>query len=150
MVIRRHSRRHNLLLVAISSSAALFVLVVLAEAVVRYRERHRASVPGSMPSLFYPHARLQRAMVRNFDYFGWVKVNSAGFRGPEVAEPKPEGVVRIMAVGGSVTFDFQVSGDDKAWPARLEHYLDRFNSRPRVEVINAGVGGYRVLDNCDT
>ena len=100
-----------------------------------------------MPFLFYPHARLGLAMVRNSDYFGWVHVNGAGFRGPEMADRKPEGVVRIISVGGSTTFDFQVTGDEKAWPARLEHYLGQYNSKSRAEVINAGVGGYRVIDN---
>src|SRR5437660_5953581 len=37
---------------------------------------------------------------------GFATTNSLGFRGPEVAFPKPRGRVRVVAVGDSVTFGF--------------------------------------------
>jgi lysophospholipase L1-like esterase len=97
--------------------------------------------------LFYRHARLGHALVRSYDYFGWVHVNAHGFRGAEVVEGKRPGVTRIMAVGGSTTFDSFVSGDERAWPARLAFWLHQLAPEQPIEVINAGVPGYRVIDD---
>lgn len=61
--------------------ATLITLVVAAlagEAAMRYRERHRATLGGVMPLLYYRHARLGHALVRDFDYFGWVHVHREG------------------------------------------------------------------------
>ena len=129
----------------LSLTVALGLAGGIGEWLVRYRERHRSSIPGTMPLLYYRHSNLGYALVRNSDYFGWVHVNSQGFRGPEVTLEKPAGVTRIMAVGGSTTFDSDVTGDHKAWPARLAVHLAELFPKRRFEVINAGVPGYRAL-----
>jgi lysophospholipase L1-like esterase len=100
-----------------------------------------------MPFLYYRHARLRHALVRNTHYYGWVRVDGQGFRGREVSPRAPAEVERIMVVGGSTTFDGEVTSDDRAWPARLEFRLHAEAAGSPVEVINAGVPGYRVLDN---
>ena len=100
-----------------------------------------------MPPLFYRHGRLGHALVRNFDYFGWIHIDREGFRGPEVAVDKPPGEMRIMAIGSSTTFDPVVSGDQATWPARLQFWLHQLAPNQPVEVVNAGVPGYRVLDD---
>ena len=134
-----------LLLAAVGLSSA--VGLGLVEWVVRYKEAHRTSVPGSMPYLYYRHARYGQALVRGMNYFGWVHVDREGFRGPEVSLVPPPGVIRIMAVGASTTMDADVSRDDAAWPARLEYWLNRDGTGRKFEVINAGVGGYHLNDN---
>lgn len=131
---------------AAAALLAFAAMAVVGEAAVRYRERHRTSLAGTMPLLFYRHGRLGHALVRNFDYFGWIHVDREGFRGPEVAVGKPPGVVRIMAVGSSTTFDPAVGGDQATWPARLQFWLDQLVPNHPVEVINAGVPGYGVID----
>ncbi len=132
----------------VSFVVALICAAVLGEILLRYFESRRATVPETMPYLYYRHERLRYALVRNGDYYGWAHINGQGFRGKrEVALEKQNGVLRIMAVGGSTTFDTTVSGDDKAWAARLEHYLQELAPERRVEVINAGVPGYRNIDN---
>ena len=137
----------GLLVVLLSGLVTLVALSLAGEFAFRYREWHRASVPGTMPLLFYRHARLGHALVRSYDYFGWIHVNAQGFRGAEVAEAKRPGVARVMAVGGSTTFDSFVSGDERAWPARLAFWLRQLAPGRPVEVVNAGVPGYRVIDN---
>ncbi len=137
----------GLLVVVLSGLVALATLSLAGEFAFRYRERHRTSVPGTFPLLFYRHTRLGHALVRSYDYFGWVHVNAQGFRGAEVAEVKRPGVTRIMAVGGSTTFDSFVSADERAWPARLAFWLHRLAPEQPVEVVNAGVPGYRVIDD---
>lgn len=135
-------------LMALASFLVVVVTVgVVGEGVVRYRETHRTTVPGTMPMLFYQHGELGLALVRDYDYFGWVHINRYGFRGSDVSQVPEDGTYRIMAVGGSTTFDTFVTGDDKTWPARLEHWLQALGSDTTVEVINAGVPGYTVRKN---
>ena len=50
---------------------------------------------------------------------GLVSVNSLGFRGPEVASPKPPGRFRVVVVGDSLTLGWGVA-DDETYSARLE------------------------------
>lgn len=125
----------------------LLLLAVVGEVAVRYRERHRAVLEGTMPLLYYRHGRLRHALVRDFDYAGRIHVNRQGFRGADVSLSPTPGTLRIMLVGSSTTFDPAVSGDRAAWPARLEYWLNELGTTRPVEVINAGVPGYSVYDD---
>ena len=137
------------LLLAVSVTTFAFLLSCVAgEIALRYRERHRETVPGTAPLLYYRHGRLGLALVRDYDYFGWFHTNRQGFRGPRsVATEKTPGVLRVLAVGGSTTFDIFVSSDSAAWPARLEHWLQQLYPGRRFEVINAGVPGYVMMQD---
>ena len=112
-------------------------LTLLAEFAVRWRERHRATPTDMMTTLYYRHSRLVRGLVRNADYFGWVRTDSLGLR---VATPPageaPE-TLRVLADGGSTTFDVGASSGDSTWPARLGRLLT--DSARYVQVFNAGV-----------
>jgi len=135
---------------AVALGATFFALAAAAfagELVLRHRERQRTNVAGIMPLLFYRHSRLGHALVRDYDYFGHIHVDREGFRGPDVPVSKVPGTLRIMAVGSSTTFDPGVSSDTATWPARLQAWLQRLAPDQRVEVINAGVPGYRVIDD---
>jgi lysophospholipase L1-like esterase len=132
-------------------SAGLVTLAVVGaggEWAVRHRERTRSTVPGTMSMLFYRHQRLMHGLVRGMDYYGWVHISRQGFRGTgEVSQIPADSVIRIIAVGGSTTFDGNVSGDSSAWPARLEAALNAATSPGRYEVLNAGVPGFQVFDD---
>jgi lysophospholipase L1-like esterase len=132
------------LLVVLPLMAAVFI----AEGAVRWREAHRTIPPGTWPTLFYLHQRLQPALTHNRHYFGWINVDSSGLRGREVSVPHRPGTIRILADGGSTTFDPAVTADDSTWPSQLERQLNtNHGERPPVEVLNAGVPSYFVLDN---
>lgn len=142
------TRKSKFLFFVVTFLCALTCAALVGEFALRRFEGNRKTVPETMPYLYYQHARLRYALVRNSDYYGWAHVNAQGFRGREnVAVEKPEGVLRVMAVGGSTTFETTVSGDERAWPARLQFYLRELAPAKRVEVINAGVPGYRNIDN---
>jgi lysophospholipase L1-like esterase len=68
---------------------------------------------------------------------GGIRVNSLGFRGPDVAREKPSGTYRIAALGDSATFG--PHEEECAYPYLLPVLL----APKRVEVINAAVEGYR-------
>ena len=68
---------------------------------------------------------------------GGIRVDSLGFRGPEVALQKAPGSYRVVALGDSATFGPHES--ECAYPYQLSGLLP---SRP-VESIDAAVEGYR-------
>ena len=70
------------------------------------------------------------------------KHNSLGYRGEEIVQPKPKGVFRIVALGGSTTYGEGVRNYKETYPYLLEKVLKKRFNYSNVEVINAGVGGY--------
>ena len=68
------------------------------------------------------------------------KANSLGFRDAETTLEKPPGTFRILMLGDSFTVGANVE-QSEAYPQVLERLLDSTSAR-RIEVINAGVGGY--------
>lgn len=62
--------------------------------------------------------------------------NNVGFRGKDIAVPKPPGVIRILCVGGSTTAEGLT--DELTYPGMLERKLQsEFGGR--VEVVNGGI-----------
>ena len=67
------------------------------------------------------------------------KLNAYGFRGPEITEEKPAGVIRVVVIGASETFGLYES-PGKEYPAQMQQMLDA--ARPgRYQVLNAGCAG---------
>jgi lysophospholipase L1-like esterase len=73
-----------------------------------------------------------------------VAINSFGLRDREYEIEKPEGVVRILMLGDSVTFGWGVDAEDTV-AKKLEKRLSAEPQAPPVEVINAGVGNYNTV-----
>ena len=75
---------------------------------------------------------------------GWkysISINSIGFRGPELQNPKPKNGFRIWCIGGSTTFDIYAPSDDKTWCAQLAEIVQKKYPSRTVEAINAGIPG---------
>lgn len=64
-----------------------------------------------------------------------------GFRPVEVAVSRPEGALRVLALGGSSTFGPYV-GVEAAFPARLEARLRASLGGREIEVVNLGCPGW--------
>ncbi len=75
--------------------------------------------------------------------------NAAGFRGPEVAESKPAGTVRIFGLGDSFMFGHGVA-DGEVYTRQLEELLNWHSTGPRFEVINSAVPGYNTVMQVET
>jgi len=71
--------------------------------------------------------------------------NARGYRGPEIATPKPAGTFRIFTIGGSTTYGVSLH-NNQTYPAQLQQRL-RERGYVNVEVINAGVPQYATYDN---
>ena len=68
--------------------------------------------------------------------------NSLGYRNAEFSLQKPAGVYRIVALGGSSTYDIRIEDNDLTFTAQLEKVLNDEYGYQNVEVINAGVPGF--------
>ena len=123
------------------------VILLLLELGVRLSVRYHGSEVDRIRYLYSSsEIQRQRARLTGAPFLmyrlapgAWAH-NARGFRGPEVAAPKPPGVYRIVTLGGSTTYGEFIDRWEDAYPAQLERVL-RGRQRP-VEVINAGVPGY--------
>lgn len=75
---------------------------------------------------------------------GNVKINSAGFRGPQIEMKKPQNTYRILMLGDSELFSFLLF-EEEALPRQLEGLLNGKSHALKFEVINSGVEGYNTF-----
>jgi lysophospholipase L1-like esterase len=72
---------------------------------------------------------------------GAMRINSLGFRGPELPRVKPRGTLRIACIGASTTLCAEVNADAETWPERLAASLRAAHPTLAVDVINSGIPG---------
>ncbi len=72
-------------------------------------------------------------------------INAMGTRGRLFELRKPEGMLRIVVLGGSAVFDIE-AGEGEDWPHLVEREL-RSRGHAQAEVINAGVPGHASFDS---
>lgn len=94
--------------------------------------------PSEIPGLPFEHLPGGRGRIVGVD----TRINSLGFRGPEVPVQKPAGTWRVVVLGDSVVFGQGVE-EAETLPAQLQRWLRARSPQP-VEVINAGVRGYNL------
>jgi len=98
-----------------------------------------------MAMRFEPHGEHGYRQKPNFTYtFGnGVQATSNGmsYRGPEVSIPKPEGVTRIVLLGGSTTRGYGVANHETIDAYMRALLRERYSER-RFEVVNLALGGY--------
>jgi len=75
---------------------------------------------------------------------GGIRINSMGFRSPELKNPKPPSSFRIAFLGSSTTYCAEVSNNESTWPHLVAQKLQGQWPKVPVEYINAGVPGYSV------
>jgi len=88
-----------------------------------------------------PHPYLAYYPTPNYRK-GRTSHNSLGYRSDEFPLEKPDGVFRIVALGGSSTYDVSIEDNAKTFTAQLEKLLHDDYGYQNVQVINAGVPGY--------
>ena len=69
------------------------------------------------------------------------KVNSLGFKSPEVAIEKKKHTYRVICIGGSLVYG---RDNQTSWPYYLGQFFNKENNSSDIqfEVINAGIPGY--------
>ncbi len=88
-----------------------------------------------------PHPYLAYYPTSNYKK-GLTYHNSLGYRNDEFPLEKPDGVFRIVALGGSSTYDVSIKDNQQTFTAQLEKQLKEEYGYQNVQVINAGVPGY--------
>lgn len=88
-----------------------------------------------------PHPYLSYSPTPNYQK-GQTFHNSLGYRNDEFPAAKPGGTYRIVALGGSSTYDVRIENNDDTFTAQLEKLLKEEYGYQNVQVINAGVPGY--------
>ncbi|MFN7952798.1 MAG: GDSL-type esterase/lipase family protein [bacterium] len=93
---------------------------------------------------YWPDPRLfwklipSRQVTTAFGAGSWI--NAHGMRGPETTVAKPRGVRRVITLGDSGTFGWEVP-EPECYPRQLEAVLRKALADDRVEVVNAGIPG---------
>ena len=87
---------------------------------------------------YYPTPNYKRGLTNH---------NSLGFRGDEIVRTKQDDTYRIVVLGGSTTYTIEVDDDDSTFTKLLENELNKQIDNLKIEVINAGVGGYTTWES---
>ncbi len=102
----------------------------------------REGYPLSLITPFTPGKEESTWLVPFFAYKPNVdRYNNLGFRDDDIITPKPEGVFRIVCVGGSTTEEG--ISNDTTYPNLMEQKLKKHFKTEKIDVINAGVVGQR-------
>jgi len=128
-------------------TSALVVLVIvlmlgLAEGTVQLRQWFVEGYSGKLSELFGQQGDLR--VLRPDARTRTISINSHGFRGPPLIQPKPEGGLRIAFLGASTTFCAEASGNNATWPHLVGEAIQKRYPDIAVDYVNAAVPGYTV------
>lgn len=145
---RLQKKAAEVLLLVGAATVGLIVLEVGSRAFIWYarpelQSRYLTERQVTLQRRFVPHPLLGYVSApgyRSLD--GMTHHNSLGFRGDEIAVPKPDHVYRIAFVGESTTYSDFIKDDKRTWTSVTQRELRRECALDTIEVVNAGVGGY--------
>ena len=144
----RLPKKSEISILLFSTFLAFFLLEVVARVWLSYLatpEQHDRYVLftdlDAKDYAWTPHPYLAYSPTPNYRK-GQTFHNSLGFRNDEFSLEKPEGVFRIVALGGSSTYDVSIEDNRETFTAQLEKTLKEDYGYQNVQVINAGVPGY--------
>jgi lysophospholipase L1-like esterase len=119
-------------------------LIVAAEIGIRMLQTQKYGSAATVEQHYTVDGRIDlRVPIANLRS-GRIETNSLGFRGPEIAIPKPTDVVRIAFLGASTTWCAEVSGNDRVWAHVVAADLRRMFPQANIDYVNGGVPGYVV------
>ena len=118
----------------------IVILLGLAEGAVQFRqwlvEGHSGKISDLIKTQNDLRVLLPDARTRT------ISINSLGFRGPPLTQPKPAGGLRIAFLGASTTFCAEVSGNNMTWPHLVTEIIQKEYPDISVDYVNAAVPGY--------
>lgn len=136
--------RKYILLTALLLLVVVVVLIGLSEGAIRLRQTLKYGSTVALEETYQKDPvtglRVPKPGLRT----GTISINSLGFRGPEVSDPKPEDSVRIAFLGASTTYCAEASSNEATWPHLVAEGLDAAFPGVAVDYLNAGVPGYVV------
>lgn len=120
------------------------VLALLAEGAVRFRQWLKYGFLWGIEQTYEVDRKTGLRVLVPGTELGSIKINSLGFRGPEVQVPKPVGTIRLAFLGASTTYCAEVSNNAMTWPHLVWAKLQDQWPSIRFDYINAAVPGYDV------
>ena len=120
------------------------LLLLLAEGAVRLRAKLKYGFVWGVEDTFAVDQDLGLRVLKPNTELGNIKINSRGFRSPEIEVPKPAGTIRVGFLGASTTYCAEVSSNQATWPHLVVTQLREAFPGVRFDYINAGVPGYGV------
>ena len=78
---------------------------------------------------------------------GRCRINSLGFRGAELEQPKPAGRIRVAFLGASTTFCAEASALETTWPHLVVEGLRADAPDLEFDYVNGGSGGFTAADS---
>jgi len=158
------SRRKKKPFIFLTIAISIAIVTICAELIVRLLFTYNTPETIKNYSIQYVSSLFARHLLKPVnrlvevdDGMGWgVKpktekarltfyINEFGFRGPSFSLQKPDGVFRIVILGGSAVFDANApKGND--WPHLVQRLLE-IKGYSNIEVINAGVPGHATFDS---
>ena len=157
-IVKRPQLRITWKMVTLTSGAVIFTVIAIevfllvwmanfASVEDRTTYGNLAQVTRDNSLAFSSDRYLGFVPTRNYTSVDGNRHNSLGFRGDEIAVPKPRGTYRIAMIGGSTTYGNGTGTDyTKSYPYRLEETLNGAGY-DFVEVINAGVPSYSTWES---
>ena len=131
----------NLMIVLIGTITGLFLI----ECLLRIRQLVKYGTMEMFASVKFesdPHSGLRIPLAGAKTKS--ITINSHGFRGPELEDPKPKSRLRVGFLGASTTFCSEVSSDEIAWPHLVWTKLQKIYPSANIDYVNASVPGYTV------
>ena len=136
------SPRRKLWLMILICVVLIALMLLVAEAAIRVRQTLKYGSAATVEQYYTVDQRINlRVPIANLSS-GRISINSLGFRGPEIAVPKPPGTVRLAFLGASTTWCGEVTGNDYVWPHLVTASLGQTFPRARFDYVNGGVPGY--------
>jgi len=140
------SRGRRLALFGTLSLILLLVIFAIAETTVRTRMYFKYGTFWGFEVKEYDSTTGLTTPKPNY-VSGPVVINSLGFRSPELAEPRPENLIRLAFLGGSTTFSQEVSGNDMVWANVLTQELQKKYPTQPFDHINASATAFTVPES---
>jgi lysophospholipase L1-like esterase len=128
-------------------AAGVLGALLLVEGLVRLRQWLRY---GTTATTYYRYAIDPSSGLRiplpGF-MAGPIRINSRGFRGAEIEEPKPARRIRLAFLGASTTFCAEASALETSWPHLVVEGLRAAEPALEFDYVNGGVGGYTTKES---
>jgi lysophospholipase L1-like esterase len=122
----------------------VFLMLALTEGAVRLRQWVKYGHAGQLDAIYTVDQETGlRVPVANAST-RTISINSLGFRGPPVKQPKPAGTMRLTFLGASTTFCAEVSGNELTWPYLVTQALQDAIPDINFDFVNGAVPGYTV------
>ena len=138
------SHRQKVVLSTVLVLLVVALMLVFAEGTIRIRQWVKYGYFGQIGDLWsVDHETGLRVLEANAST-RTISVNSLGFRGPPLHQPKAAGQLRLAFLGASTTFCAEVSSDELAWPHLVTEAIKSGTPGVAVDYVNGAVPGYTV------